>query len=132
MFPGQVEQANTLLGPNTSVARGVFLEMFFTAQLVFVVLMLAAEKSRDTFLAPVGIGLALFVALIPGVSVTGGSANPVRSFGCAVAGASFPGYHWIYWVGPALGATLAALYYRLVKRLHYEEANPGQDSPHDV
>lgn len=66
MFPGQVEQANTLLGPNTSVARGVFLEMFFTAQLVFVVLMLAAEKSRDTFLAPVGIGLALFVALIPG------------------------------------------------------------------
>ncbi|RMJ10404.1 hypothetical protein CDV36_009968 [Fusarium kuroshium] len=132
MFPGKVEQANTLLGPNTSIARGVFLEMFFTAQLVFVVLMLAAEKSRDTFLAPIGIGLALFVALIPGVSVTGGSANPVRSFGCAVAGASFPGYHWIYWVGPALGATLAALYYRLVKRMHYEEANPGQDSPHEV
>ncbi|EEU37476.1 uncharacterized protein NECHADRAFT_51592 [Fusarium vanettenii 77-13-4] len=132
MFPGRVEQANTLLGLNTSIAQGVFLEMFFTAQLVFVVLMLAAEKSRDTFLAPVGIGLALFVALIPGVSVTGGSANPVRSFGCAVAGASFPGYHWIYWVGPALGATLAALYYRLVKRLHYEEANPGQDSPHEV
>ncbi|KAL2674233.1 hypothetical protein Neosp_012684 [[Neocosmospora] mangrovei] len=132
MFPGKVSQANTLLGLNTSIAQGVFLEMFFTAQLVFVVLMLAAEKSRDTFLAPVGIGLALFVALIPGVSVTGGSANPVRSFGCAVAGASFPGYHWIYWVGPALGATLAALYYRLVKRLHYEEANPGQDSPHEV
>ncbi|KAM5358590.1 hypothetical protein ACJZ2D_015158 [Fusarium nematophilum] len=132
MFPGSVAQANTVLGPDTSIARGVFLEMFFTAQLVFVVLMLAAEKSLDTFLAPVGIGLALFVALIPGVFVTGGSLNPVRSFGCAVAGADFPGYHWIYWVGPALGAVLAAGYYRLVKRMHYEEANPGQDAPYDV
>lgn len=66
MFPGSASQANTTLGPNTSIAQGVFLEMFFTAQLVFVVLMLAAEKSRDTFLAPIGIGLSVFVALIPG------------------------------------------------------------------
>ncbi|KAF5238492.1 hypothetical protein FAUST_5549 [Fusarium austroamericanum] len=132
MFPGSASIANTTLGPNTSIAQGVFLEMFFTAQLVFVVLMLAAEKSRDTFLAPVGIGLALFVALIPGVFVTGGSANPVRSFGCAVGSRDFPGYHWIYWVGPLLGAALAAGYFRLVKMMHYEEANPGQDSPVDV
>ncbi|KAF5006328.1 hypothetical protein FDECE_7301 [Fusarium decemcellulare] len=132
MFPGNVAQANTVLGPDTSIARGVFLEMFFTAQLVFVVLMLAVEKSRDTFLAPIGIGLTVFVALIPGVFVTGGSLNPVRSFGCAVAGADFPGYHWIYWIGPALGAALAAGYYRLVKLAHYEEANPGQDAPHDI
>jgi aquaporin related protein len=132
MFPGSASLANTTLGPNTSVVQGVFLEMFFAAQLVFVVLMLAAEKSRDTFLAPVGIGLALFVALIPGVFVTGGSANPVRSFGCAVGSREFPGYHWIYWVGPFLGAALAAGYFRLVKMMHYEEANPGQDSPVDV
>ena len=32
------------------------------------VLMLAAEKSRDTFLAPVGIGLALFAAELVGKS----------------------------------------------------------------
>jgi aquaporin related protein len=29
-------------------------------------LMLAAEKSRDTFMAPIGIGLTLLVILIPG------------------------------------------------------------------
>jgi aquaporin related protein len=40
--------------------------MFFTAELVFVVLMLVQAKSRDTFIAPVGIGLALFSAMIPG------------------------------------------------------------------
>lgn len=68
MFPGGAASANTVLNPQTSIAQGVFLEMFFTAQLVIVVLMLAKEKSRDTFLAPIGIGLTVFVALIPGRS----------------------------------------------------------------
>lgn len=67
MFPGNVADVNTLLNGRTSQAQGVFLEMFFTSQLVIVVLMLAKEKSRDTFLAPIGIGLALFVAMIPGM-----------------------------------------------------------------
>ncbi|KAK6066635.1 aquaporin related protein [Seiridium cupressi] len=128
MFPGNISSVNTTLVGGMSIAKGLFAEMFFTAYLVFVILMLAIEKSRDTFLAPVGIGLALFVAEIPGVYYTGGSLNPVRSFGCAVASRSFPGYHWIYWLGPTLGAILAALYYRFVKAAHYEEANPGQDS----
>ncbi|KAK7953862.1 aquaporin rerated protein [Apiospora saccharicola] len=128
MFPGNLAGVNTILVPGVNIAQGLFAEMFFTAYLVFVVLMLAAEKSRDTFLAPVGIGLALLVAEIPGVYYTGGSLNPARSFGCAVASTSFPDYHWIYWLGPCLGAVLAAAYFRFVKAWHYEEANPGQDA----
>ena len=106
------------------------MEMFFTALLTFVVLMLAVEKSKDTFLAPIGIGLALFVAMIAGTAYTGGSLNPARSLGCAVAARRFPGYHWIYWLGPLLGAVLASGFYWLVKFFHYEEANPGQDAAH--
>jgi aquaporin related protein len=34
------------------------------------VLMLAAEKSKDTFLAPIGIGLSLFVAELAGMLLT--------------------------------------------------------------
>lgn len=126
MFPGDISLCNTTLSGGTSVAQGVFIEMFMTAELVFVVLMLAAEKSKDTFIAPIGIGLALFVAMMGGVYYTGGSLNPTRSFGPAVAGTSFPGYHWIYWVGPLLGAAVAAGYYRFVKYFNYEEANPGK------
>ena len=48
------------------MSQGLFMEMFFTALLVFVVLMLAIEKSKDTFMAPIGIGLALFVAMVAG------------------------------------------------------------------
>lgn len=105
--------------------------MFLTAELVFVILMLAVEKHRATFLAPIGIGLAFFVAELSGVAFTGGksilttgakhhllrtltlgSLNPARSMAPAIVNASFPGYFWIYWVGPLLGAALAAGFYR--------------------
>lgn len=68
MTPGSIAVTKTTLAPGMSPARGVFFEMFLTAQLTFTVLMLAAEKSKDTFLAPIGIGLSLFVAEIAGVS----------------------------------------------------------------
>jgi len=66
MFPGDIAQTNTKLGGGTSIAQGLFIEAFMTAELMFVILMLAAEKSKDTFIAPVGIGLALFVAMMGG------------------------------------------------------------------
>jgi aquaporin related protein len=35
--------------------------------------------------------------------------------------------HWIYWAGPAIGAILAVVFYKFIKMLEYEVANPGQD-----
>jgi aquaporin rerated protein, other eukaryote len=90
--------------------------------------MLAAEHHKGTFLAPIGIGLALFVAELASIFFTGGSLNPARSFGPDVVLGTFNGYHWIYWVGPMLGAVLAVLFYRFVKMLEYETANPGADA----
>jgi len=66
ILPGPVGTVKTTLAPGMSIAQGVFFEMFLTCELVFTVLMLAAEKSKDTFIAPIGIGLALFVAEIAG------------------------------------------------------------------
>jgi len=111
--------------------------MFLTALLVFTIFMLAAEKHRATFIAPIGIGLALFIGHLVGVRFTGGSCpfsilthecqkiwpalanaspptagmNPARSFGPSVVNGSFP-RHWIYWVGPFAGALLAVVVYR--------------------
>ena len=100
------------------------------------ILLLAAEKHQATFIAPIGIGLALFVAELLGVYYTGGSLNPARSFGPAVVIHNFANYResylsrvdynetnlsdWIYWLGPALGASLAAGFYKLLKVLQYE------------
>lgn len=125
-LPGNLN-ATTRLGSGTSIVQGLFIEMFCTSLLMFAVLFLAAEKSKATFLAPIGIGLALFVGELVGVLYTGGSFNPARSLGPDVILANFAGYHWIYWVGPGLGALLAAVFYKLIKLMHFETVVPGQD-----
>lgn len=67
LFPGPLA-VETSLGHGTTIAQGVFIEMFLTTELVLTILFLAAEKTKATFIAPVGIGLALFVAELTGLS----------------------------------------------------------------
>src|SRR3954464_2647507 len=62
-----------------------------------------------------------------GVYYTGGSLNPARSFGPCVASRHFPHDHWIYWVGPLLGALIASGFFWFIKSCEYETTNPGQD-----
>ena len=66
LFPGALNVATTL-SPGTTIVRGLFIEMFLTSMLVLTIFMLAAEKHKGTFLAPVGIGLALFIAELSGM-----------------------------------------------------------------
>ncbi len=111
------------------------------------IFMLAVEKSKATFLAPIGIGIAFFISelagmmlddlMIPyayimtltiGVYYTGGSLNPARTLGPAVANKNFPSYFWIYWIGPLVGALLASGFYAILRSLEYETVLPGQDA----
>jgi aquaporin related protein len=126
LLPGPLGVANALSN-GTSIVQGLFLEMFLTAQLVLTVYFLAVEKHRSTFLAPIGIGISVFIAHIAGTNFTGTSINPARSFGPAVI-TGFVGYHWIYWLGPCMGAVLSFAVYSLMKWLEYHTANPGQDA----
>lgn len=126
IIPGPLN-VSTTLGYGVSPARGVFLEMFLTSLLVFTIFMLAAEKHKATYLAPIGIGISLFVAEMVGVFFTGGSLNPARTFGPCVVTKEFPGYHYIYWFGPIMGTMLAWGMYKIVKSVEYQTVNPGQD-----
>ena len=130
LFPTQFN-VRTTLSAETSLVQGVFIEALLTAELVFTIFMLANEKHRATFMAPVGIGLALFVSELIGVYYTGGvsiepkpfrallislqSLNPARSFGPCVVSGVFDSEHWIYCKPSAsLSAlrTLGSLYHR--------------------
>ncbi|KAF3197469.1 hypothetical protein TWF106_001998 [Orbilia oligospora] len=150
LFPGPLN-AQTTVEHGMSNVEGMFLEMFLTAQLIITIFMLAVEvrnriigplpniygafltlfprpqKTKATFLAPLGIGGALFVGHLVGIYYTGASLNPARSFGPAVAAGQFYSDQWVYWAGPFLGSFLAAGFYRLLKFLQYEGANPDQD-----
>ncbi|OTA05447.1 Major intrinsic protein, aquaporin-2 [Trichoderma parareesei] len=127
LLPGPLGVTNGL-GSGTSGVQGLFIEMFLTAQLVLTVYFLAVEKHRATFLAPVGIGVSVFIAHMAGTNFTGTGINPVRSLGPAIVTGNFHGYHWIYWLGPVLGALLSFGVYTLLKMLEYQVANPGQDA----
>lgn len=126
MFPSGLN-VQTSLGGGTTIAQGVWIEALCTAGLVFTIIMLAKEKHQATFIAPVGIGLSLFIGELVAVYYTGGSLNPARSFGPAAVLHDFKSDQWVYWVGPPIGSVLAFVFYRLMKILEYEMANPGQD-----
>lgn len=127
LFPGPINN-RTLLQNGTTVNQGFWIEFFCTAELILAIFLLAAEKHRGTFLAPVGIGLALFIAELLATNYTGGSLNPARTFGPDVVLGTFAHYHWIYWIAPYGAAIIASGFYWLLKYFQYESANIGQDS----
>lgn len=114
LFPTPFTVATTL-SPGTSIPQGVFIEAICTAELVFTIIMLAKEKHRATFIAPVGIGLVFFLGELVAVYYTGGSLNPARSLGPAAVTKQFGRGDWIYWVGPTVGSLLAVGYFILFK-----------------
>merc|ERR1712037_936067 len=63
-----------------------------------------------TALGPYAIGMAVFVAHLSTIPITGTGINPARSFGPAAVYGDWTD-QWIFWVGPFFGAFLAALFY---------------------
>ncbi|KAI6247766.1 Aquaporin [Erysiphe necator] len=124
--PGPLN-VQTTLGQNTSLLQGLVIEIILTATLVLTVFLLAVEKHRTTPFAPLGIGLVLFLNVLLAAQYSGASFNPARSFGPSIVQLEFVDYHWIYWIGPVLGAVGASVVYKILKFLHYETAVSGQD-----
>ncbi len=129
---GDVDAVNLSLSSGITYAQGFILEMLGTSVLVFAILMLAVEKHRATYLAPVGIGLTLFVLHLGLVAWTGCGVNPSRAFGPAVVGGRFPAHHEIYWLAPLCGAILSVIYFESLKALSYNSAVLNQDSDQEV
>jgi len=118
---------------NTEVGNwdeALIIEIIMTFFLVTTVLHVAVDTDKNV-LAPLAIGLTVAVDIFAGGSVDGASMNPARTFGpavvCSIAGSytddgkPVPArklseiwkYQYIYYVGPAIGASIAALIYKL-------------------
>ncbi|NP_001289851.2 aquaporin PIP1-7 [Solanum lycopersicum] len=78
----------------------------------------SARDSHVPILAPLPIGFAVFLVHLATIPVTGTGINPARSLGAAVIYNNEQAWkdHWIFWVGPFIGAALAALYHQVVIR----------------
>ncbi|MFC1913912.1 MIP family channel protein [Chloroflexota bacterium] len=101
------------LAPGVSIGSGLLLETVITFALVFVVFATAVDSKGSKNLAPLAIGMTIFVGHLVAIPFTGTSMNPARSFGPAVI-ANFWSHHWIFWLGPLIGGGLAAVVYEYV------------------
>lgn len=70
----------------------------------------AGPKASPHETAPIALGLVYAGAILVFGSFTGGAGNPARAFGPAFASGTYT-YHIVYWVGPTVGALLAAAAY---------------------
>lgn len=92
--------------------QGVVFEIIITFALVYTVYATAADPKKGSLgtIAPIAIGFIVGANILAAGPFSGGSMNPARSFGPAVASGDFSG-HWIYWAGPLIGGGLAGIIY---------------------
>jgi len=100
------------LGPDTSVAQGILFEAVMAFILVFAVFGTAVDP-RHPKVGGFGVGLAIAIDIMAGGPYTGAAMNPARAIGPAIASLDFTNWY-VYWIGPILGAVIAALLYNYV------------------
>uniref|UniRef100_N1QSF0 Putative aquaporin PIP2-6 n=1 Tax=Aegilops tauschii TaxID=37682 RepID=N1QSF0_AEGTA len=78
----------------------------------------SARDSHVPVLAPLPIGFAVFMVHLATIPITGTGINPARSLGAAVIYNKKAAWdnHWIFWVGPFVGALAAAAYHQYILR----------------
>ena len=113
-----------LLGPPSlaaGVTRGpaVLIEAAMTFALVLALWATIASRTKPRYwLAGIVAGMVVTAAAFAGGPFTGGSMNPARAFGPALAARQWA-YQAIYWIGPLAGGVAAAsLYDLLFHRTH--------------
>ncbi|XP_050384200.1 aquaporin PIP2-1-like [Argentina anserina] len=104
-----------------SKGTGLAAEIIGTFVLVYTVFSATDPKrnARDSHvpvLAPLPIGFAVFMVHLATIPITGTGINPARSIGAAVIYNKAWDDHWIFWVGPFIGAAIAALYHQYILR----------------
>ncbi len=132
MYPQAVWQAALLgtpnLAPGVSFGLGVLIEAVLTFFLLLAVFGTAVDP-RAPKIGGFGIGLTVIVDILVGGPLTGASMNPARTFGPALAG-GFWQNDLVYWIGPIIGAVIAASIYEYVilrpRRVGQAMANSGR------
>lgn len=111
------------LSDGYSTGVGLAAEIIGTFVLVYTVFSATDPKrsARDSHvpvLAPLPIGFAVFIVHLATIPITGTGINPARSLGPAVIFNQDKAWddQWIFWVGPFIGAAIAAFYHQFILR----------------
>ncbi len=114
LFPEAMREASKLgtplLNPGLSFSQGVGLEVVLTMFLMLVLLGSSIDQ-RGAKIGGFGVGLALTMGYLVAGPLTLAAMNPARAFGPALMSGEWAD-HLAYWIGPIIGAVLAALLYQ--------------------
>lgn len=120
VFLPQTALGTNSFDPNVlGVFPALLIEVILTCLFVYTVLCTTAKKDFPG--AGIVNGLALTLVHILGISFTGTSVNPARSFGPALIkalqgdGAAL-GQYWVFLVAPLVGGAIAAVLYLLLNK----------------
>ena len=100
--------------PTLSLGRAFAVEFGYSAILAFVIMGVATDERAPPGVAPFALGATVFAGALVTGPLTGGSFNPARSLGPALAGGGWAA-HWIYWLAPTLGMIVSMRVYEALR-----------------
>ncbi|XP_076942847.1 putative aquaporin NIP5-1 [Bidens hawaiensis] len=109
--------------PTVSTGQAFALEFIITFNLLFVVTAVATDTRAVGELAGIAVGATVMLNILVAGPSSGGSMNPVRTLGPAVAAGNYK-VIWVYLLAPTLGALAGAGVYTLVKLQKVEGEEP--------
>ncbi|KAI3898234.1 hypothetical protein MKW92_033387 [Papaver armeniacum] len=108
--------------PSNTLAQAFALEFIITFILMFVVTAVATDTRAVGELAGIAVGATVMLNILISGPASGGSMNPVRTLGPAVAAGNYKAI-WVYIIAPTLGALAGSGIYTLIK-LQDQEGDP--------
>ena len=109
VLPNPGDLGVTILSEGVGSTQGLVVEIVLTFFLVNTIFNTAVSGKAGN-LAGLAIGLTLALAILMGGPLTRASLNPARTLGPAIVSGNYADI-WLYFVGPLVGAILAALLY---------------------
>ncbi|XP_010937151.1 aquaporin NIP2-1 [Elaeis guineensis] len=100
--------------PSGTVWQALVMEIIVTFCMMFVTLAVATDTKAVGELAGLAVGSAVCITSILAGPVSGGSMNPARTLGPAVASKKYNGL-WVYFIGPPMGTLSAGLAYTFIR-----------------
>ncbi|GFP90944.1 probable aquaporin nip5-1 [Phtheirospermum japonicum] len=111
--------------PSVSTGQAFALEFLITFKLLFVITAVATDTRAVGELAGIAIGGTVMLNILVAGPSSGGSMNPVRTLGPAIAAGNYKSI-WIYIVAPTLGAIAGVAIYRMIKLQGEDEPEPSR------
>ncbi|XP_028767340.1 probable aquaporin NIP5-1 isoform X1 [Neltuma alba] len=112
----------TVPSVSTSLGQAFVLESIITFNLMFVITAVATDTRAVGEMAGIAIGTTVLLNILISGPASGGSMNPVRTLGAAVAVGNYKDL-WLYFIAPTIGALAGAGAYTMIK-LRDDDPNP--------